>query len=360
VKRVGNLWNRIVSADNLILAAQRASRGKRMKSAALTFNSRLGDALITLRHELISGRYLPGRYTTFEVCDPKTRYISAAPFRDRVVHHAVYNIIGPIFESTFIHDTYANRCGFGTHKALRRFTSFLRQSTYVLQCDISKYFPSIDHEILKQKLRKKIKCRETLRLIDLIINKSNLQEPVNRYFPHDDLFSPFERRRGLPLGNLTSQFFANLFLSELDHFVKEDLRVRKYLRYVDDFALFSDDLDFLRDCAEKIKDFLELERLLLHPRKTRIVNTDGGASFVGFTIFSDRIRIRSENVRRARQRFHRLEKKYEAGIVDEKHVRQSLMSWIGHARHADSFRLRESMFGQLSFSRGGTKNGHDP
>jgi len=360
VKRVGKLWDRLVSEENLILAAHRASRGKRMKPAVLTFNSRLGDLLVTLRHELISGRYLPGRYKTFEVCDPKKRYISAAPFRDRVVHHAAYNIIGPIFESTFIHDTYANRCGFGTHMALRRFTSFLRQSTYVLQCDISKYFPSIDHEIIKQKLRKKIKCRETLRLLDLIINGSNPQEPVNRYFPHDDLFSPFERRRGLPLGNLTSQFFANLFLSDLDHFVKEELRVRKYLRYVDDFALFSDDLDFLHECAENIKNFLELERLLLHPRKTRIVNTNGGASFVGFTILPDRLRIRSENVRRARKRFHRLERDYEVGVVDEKQVRQSIMSWIGHARHADSYRLRETMFGQLSFSRGGTKNGHHP
>ncbi len=179
--------------------------------------------------------------------EPKPRKISAAPYRDRVVHHALCNVIVPIFERTFIADSYANRLGFGTHRALKRFTQFARSSRYILQCDIRKYFPSIDHEILKRLLRRKIKCADTLWLIDTIIDNSNEQEPVIEYFPGDGLLTPIERRRGLPIGNLTSQFFANIYLNGLDHFVKEQLRASKYLRYVDDFALFADDRNFLSD-----------------------------------------------------------------------------------------------------------------
>ncbi len=163
--------------------------------------------------------------------------ISAAPYRDRVVHHGLCNIIVPIFERTFIHDSYANRCGFGTHRALRRFTEFARSSRYVLQCDIKKYFPSIDHEILKSLLRRKLKCQNTLWLLDKIIDNSNDQNSPIDYFPGDDLLTPIQRRRGLPIGNLTSQFFRNVYLNGFDHFIKEQLKVKKYIRYLDDFAI---------------------------------------------------------------------------------------------------------------------------
>ena len=187
--------------------------------------------------------------------EPKPRTISAAPYRDRVVHHALCNIIAPIFEGTFISDSYANRIGFGTHRALRRFTEFARSSLYILQCDIRKYFPSIDHGILKELVRRKIKCAETLWLIDSIIDGSNEQEPVIHHFPGDDLLAPLQRRRGLPIGNLTSQFFANIYLNGFDHFLKEQLRVKKYIRYVDDFALFSDDWEFLAEARLAIEDY---------------------------------------------------------------------------------------------------------
>jgi retron-type reverse transcriptase len=157
--------------------------------------------------------------------------ISAAPYRDRVVHHALCAVIMPIFEKTFIHDTYANRVGYGTHRALERFTSFARSSQYVLQCDIRKYFPSIDREILKTLIRRKIQCPDTLWLIDAIIDNGNDQESSPDFFPNDSLLDPVERKRGLPIGNLTSQWFANIYLSGFDHFVKEQLKVKKYLRY---------------------------------------------------------------------------------------------------------------------------------
>ena len=157
--------------------------------------------------------------------------ISAAPYRDRVVHHALCAVIMPIFEKTLIHDTYANRVGYGTHRALERFTSFARSHRYVLQCDIRKYFPSIDREILKTLIRRKIQCPDTLWLIDAIIDNGNDQESSPDFFPNDSLLDPVERKRGLPIGNLTSQWFANIYLSGFDHFVKEQLKVKKYLRY---------------------------------------------------------------------------------------------------------------------------------
>ena len=204
-----------------------------------------------LQEELTSQRYQPGAYKTFEIFEPKRRIISAAPYRDRVVHHALCHIIAPIFERTFIHNSYANRTGFGTHKALKKFIEFCRSSRYILQCDIQKYFPSIDLQILKEKIRRKIKCAKTLWLVDAILDNSNSNDrpAIVEYFPGDDLLAPLQRPKGLPIGNLTSQFFANVYLSDFDRFVKAELRAAKYLRYVDDFALFSDNRDFLKGVA---------------------------------------------------------------------------------------------------------------
>ena len=267
MKRYGNLWADVVDFQNLLSATRKAQRGKRFRDNVLHFNYRLESELIQLQQQLQAKTYQPGQYKTFKVREPKARLISAAPYRDRVVHHALCNVIMPIFEQTFIHDSYANRVGFGSHRALRRFTQFSRSSRYVFQCDIRKYFPSIDHEILKQILRRKIKCPDTLWLIDTIIDSSNEQEPVTNYFPGDDLLTALQRRKGLPIGNLTSQFFANVYLSGFDHFVKEQLNVNQYLRYVDDFALFSDDRSFLADARPAIEAFLATLRLKIHPNQ---------------------------------------------------------------------------------------------
>ncbi len=183
MKRYGNLWNKIVTFDNLLLAAYKAQRGKRFRDNVLSFNYKLEDNLLQLQKELTNKIYQPGKYKSFYIYDPKPRLISAAPYRDRVVHHALCNIIVPIIEKTFIHYSYANRLDFGTHKALERFIYLARNYRYILQCDIRKYFPSIDHEILKALLRRKIKCSDTLWLIDTIIDHSNPQEFVLEYFP---------------------------------------------------------------------------------------------------------------------------------------------------------------------------------
>jgi retron-type reverse transcriptase len=274
MKRHGNLWNKIISFENLCHAARNAKRGKRYQENVLAFNYNLEDELFKLRDELEEKSYQPGDYRTFRIYEPKPRMISAAPYRDRVVHHALCNVIAPIFEKTFIRDSYANRLGFGTHRALRRFTEFARSSKYILQCDIRKYFPSIDHEILKEIIRRKIKCIDTLWLIEKIIDNSNKQEPHIVYFSGDNIFTPHERRRGLPIGNLTSQFFANIYLNGFDHFVKEKLKTEKYLRYVDDFALFGDDKMFLADSRTAIEEYLETLRLKIHPVNNTFAKRD--------------------------------------------------------------------------------------
>jgi retron-type reverse transcriptase len=175
---------------------------------------------------------------------------------------------------------------------------------------------------------------------------------VYDYFPGDDLLAPFQRRRGLPIGNLTSQFFANVYLNEFDHVVKEQLKVSKYLRFVDDFALFDDDHGFLRDARFAIEEYLAGLRLKIHPVKSQLFKTRHGASFVGFRVFPDRIRVRNENLRRARRRLRQMQGEYAARTIDRKEVTQSIQSWIAHLRHGDTWRLREQIFASLVFTRG--------
>lgn len=351
MKRYGYLWDDIVDFKNLLAAARQAQKGKRFRDNVLRFNYDLENELIQLQRELRSKTYCPGQYKTFEVKQPKSRLISAAPYRDRVVHHALCNVIMPIFERTFIHDSYANRLGYGTHRALKRFTKFTRSSRYILQCDLRKYFPSIDHAILKTILRRKIKCPDTLWLIDTIIDGSNDQEPVIEYFPGDDLLTPVQRRRGLPIGNLTSQFFANIYLNGFDHFVKEQLNASQYLRYVDDFALFSDDRGFLAEARPAIEAFLATLRLKMHPLKSQLFETRKGPIFVGFRVFQDHIRVKGANLHRARYRLRQLQKRYAAGEISLEQLTQSVQSWAAHLKHADTWRLRQDIFANLVFTK---------
>ena len=351
MKRYGNLYPQILKFTNLLLAAKKAQKGKRYRPNVLGFNYYLEAELSQLQQELSTKTYQPGKYRTFYIKEPKTRMISAAPYRDRVVHHALCNIIVPIFERTFIDDSYANRLGFGTHKALRRYTNFARSSNYVLQCDIQKYFPSIDHEILKSLIRRKIKCQDTLWLIDSIIDNSNEQFPVLEHFPGDDLLVPLERKRGLPIGNLTSQFFANVYLNGFDHFIKEQLKATKYLRYVDDFALFSDDQQFLTNARFAIEEYLATLRVKIHPIKSQLFETKQGANWLGFRILPDRIRVRTENLRRAKRRYKKLQANYAQGKIEWKQVSASLTSWSAHLAHGDTWQLRQKIFDSLVFAR---------
>jgi len=206
-KRHDNLFGRIATFPALRAAARKAIRGKRNKPGAAAFQFGLERELLRLERDLRS--YRPGRYSEIELKSPKERLVSAAPFRDRVVHHALCAVVGPIFENGFIGHSFANQIGKGSHKAIEAYERYRDRHAHVLRCDIHRYFPAIDHAVLKRDLRRRLACARTLRLLDTIIDGSNPQEPVHIHYPGDDLLSPLERRRGPPIGNLTSQFFAN-------------------------------------------------------------------------------------------------------------------------------------------------------
>jgi RNA-directed DNA polymerase len=343
-KRHDHLFDGIAEFGALHAAAKRAILGKRRKPSASAFYANLEGELLRLERQLRDGSYRPGRYVTIEVRDPKRRLVSAAPFRDRVVHHALCAVIQPIFETGFIDHSFANRKGKGTHRAIAVYEGYRNRHAHVLRCDVFRYFPAIDHAILKAEFRQRIACKRTLALMDLIVDRSNAQEPVELHYPGDDLFAPYLRRRGLPIGNLTSQFFANLYLDRFDHFVTEVLGA-PYVRYVDDFALFDDHPAVLSEWRSRIGHFLEGRRLRLHPDKTRIVPTSEPANFLGFMLHPDGCRLLPEgNVRRFRNRLRGLRDQWRAGTIDRGAVHARIGAWIAHAQHADSWRLRHAIF----------------
>jgi retron-type reverse transcriptase len=352
MKRYGGLYPDVCAFENVYLAARKAQRSKRYRDDVLAFNHDLEDNLLEIQEALKAKTYAPGPYKTFVIYEPKRRLISAAPYRDRVVHHGLCNVIEPLFDRAFIHSSYANRRGKGTHKALDHFVKLGRRYRYCLRADVEKYFPSMDHAVLKAKIRRKIKCRCTLWLIDLILDNSNEQEPVGQYFDGDELLTPCERRHGLPIGNLTSQLWANVYLNDTDHTMAEMVGGRRYIRYVDDFALFSDDKTELLDARAQLAENLAGVRLRLHPVKTEITEMKQGVNFLGFRIFPDRIRLRQENLRRARKRMRGLERDYRLGKVDWPDVKNALQSWGAHAAYGDTWRLRHNVFGALAFVRG--------
>lgn len=351
MKRHGHLFPRIVAFENILTAARKAQCCKRYRDDVLAFNYALEPNLARLQAELTAKTYQPGPYKTFVIYEPKRRLISAAPYRDRVAHHALCNVIEPIFNNGMIDSCYANRKGKGTHKALDQFVSLAKQYRYCLRADIEKYFPSMDHALLKDTIRRKIKCRDTLWLIDAILDNSNEQEPVGQYYGRDELLTPCYRRHGLPIGNLTSQLWANVYLSDIDHRLAGTYSMKRYLRYVDDFALFSDDRAELEAAQALLDELLSRARLRLHPVKTQITETRQGVNFLGFRVFPDQVRLRQDNLRRARKRMRSLQWKYRQGRITWTEVKNSLQSWNAHAAYGDTFRLRQHVFSALVFAR---------
>jgi hypothetical protein len=246
MKRTGNLWDTLTGFPHLLACARKARLRKSSRDNVRRFHFDLERHLLRLQDELRDGSYRPGPYTVFRIADPTPRLICAAPYRDRIVHHALCGVLEPIWERSFIHDSYACRGGKGTHAAVDRYCSFARTRLYALKCDVSKYFASIDHALLVELLAGKVKDRRVLDLAGQIIAHSPPQDDLAALFPEDPLWQQ-PRRRGLPLGNQTSQFFANVYLDPFDHFVKETLRERAYLRYVDDFVVLGNDTEVLAE-----------------------------------------------------------------------------------------------------------------
>ena len=352
MKRAGGLWETVASFENLHEAARRAALGKRKRPDVAAFLLNLEAGLVALRCELESGEYRPGPYREFRADEGKPRLISAAPFRDRVVHHALTQVLEPIFERRFSKDSYACRVGLGTHQALERAKWAAGRFPYVLKCDVRKYFASIDHQVLNGLLEKVVKCKRTLDLASRIIDGSNAQEEVIHYFAGDDLFSPLERRRGLPLGNQTSQFFANVYLNPLDQYVNRELRAECYIRYVDDFLVFGWSKDKLAGTRYAIEAFLEGLRVRIHERKSRVHRCVDGVTFLGWRVFPDRTRLVRENVVRFRRRLREMERGFREGAMTRQEVGARIHSWIGHAAAGNTWCLREQLFAQFRLVKG--------
>ncbi len=340
-----HLYTDFCSYENLYHAFRKARKGKRQRSAVAAFEQNLENELWLLHQPLVTQQYRPGRYRHFTIYEAKPRRISAAPFRDRVVHHALCNVLEPIWEPRFIHDSYACRVGKGSHAALDRAQSFMRRYRYVLQCDIVQFFPSIDHQVLYTLLANKVADKPLRRLIWQLI-KSGRGIHDHRYqmvwFEGDDLLSQC-RPRGLPIGNQTSQFWSNVYLNELDQFVKRELHCPAYLRYCDDFLLFSNDKQQLHDWHQRLNRKLADLRLIVHPHRTSVHPVERGTPFLGLTLYPQRRRLARSNVIRFRRRF-------KVGINDLATGKQSreqldalVNGWVAHAAHADSWQLRRSI-----------------
>ncbi|MDL1920672.1 hypothetical protein FBQ83_15325 [Chloroflexi bacterium CFX5] len=394
--------------DNLLLAYHKAAKGKRGHADVAEFEYRLEENLLQLQQELKEQTYQPGQYHSFYIHDPKKRLISAAPFRDRVVHHALCNLIEPIFEKSFISDSYANRVGKGTHKAIDRAQQFARRFKYVLTCDIRQYFPSIDHEILLTTLYRKLQfapgcdlqcvhakvvsrirssrhprrrvtrescagdgagsnlpdmfCVHNLQFARLhnlkIVVRSILQSGMGVlqeeydmvYFEGDDpstgsgqgLFAA-NRPRGLPIGNLTSQFWANCYLDPFDHFVKRNLQCKGYVRYVDDFLLFSNDKAELNEWRLKIIAELAKLRLTLHETKCQPRPVAEGIPFLGFVVFPEHRLLKRRKGIAFQRKYRKLRKDHLRGEISLERINASIQGWVNHVRYANTWRLRLSI-----------------
>ena len=348
-KKHHHLWPEITAFDNLLLAFRKAAKGKRSKPAVASFEYDLEPNLLTLQAELRSNGYKPGPYSNFTIHETKRRLISAAPFRDRVVHHALINIIEPIYERKFIYDTYANRKGKGTHKALDRCTSFLRRYAYVLALDIRQFFPSSDHAVLMKIMSQAIADEQVLNLCAVILEGgAGIQgdEYDMVYFLDDDLFA-VNRPRGLPIGNLTSQFWANVYLNGLDHFVKRRLGCKAYIRYVDDMFFFANEKTTLHEWRSEVIAHMASLRLTIHENSAQPRPTRTGVPFLGFQVFPDHRRLKRRNAVHARRRLKGLASAYREDEIDVGSLDVSVQGWINHARYGDTWGLRKAIMAEI-------------
>ncbi len=341
--RVKELFEQVCSMRNLRLAAREALRGKRWRLPGATFFGEMEKELAALHGELSSGAYRHGPYHYFWIHDPKDRLVAAAPFRDRVVHHAIVRVVEPIFEKHFIEDSFACRKGKGTHAAMRRALHFARGHRYALKCDVSKYFPSVDHGVLTRLVERVIGDARLLELLGRVL-ESHADGERREWPPGAGLFDCRTVRRGLPIGNLTSQFLANVYLNPIDHFVKHDLRVRGYVRYMDDFILFGDERRGLEAFGERIKRALGELRLRMHPDKYQLMPTAEGVDFAGYVVFADgRVRVRSATVRRFDRRFRRMRWEVNRKNRQPEDLTMRVRAWVAHTAHAQSVGLRRAV-----------------
>ncbi|MBR9682312.1 MAG: hypothetical protein GOV02_01430 [Candidatus Aenigmarchaeota archaeon] len=341
MKTYSNLYKKLCSMENLRIAFRKAKKGKSSKWYVKKFENDLDNELLRLKHELETRTYFPRSLKRFVLRDPKTRVIHASNFRDRVIHHSICNIIEPIFDKVFIYDSYANRKKKGSLAAIQRFDVFQRKLSqngrlvknamdnnmiigYVLKADVKHYFDTVNHEVLMDIIRKKITDENVLKLIRTILN-------VNSNYSG----------KGMPIGNLTSQFFANLYLNELDYFVKHELRVRYYIRYVDDFVILDRDRQTLSDYRRKISNFLNNKlKIELHEEKSQVYSLHKGIGFLGFRMFYYYRLLCKKNIKRMESRLRRFKRLYENNEISYEKIVESIEGWRAYAIWANTQNIR--------------------
>ena len=338
MKRIGHLFESVAEFGALRRSAIAAAKGKRLSAPAAAFMVDLESECLRLERELLAQRWRPGPFRCFLIYDRKPRVISAAPFRDRVVHHAVSAAMEPCLEAYAVPASYACRKGKGNHAAVRRAREHCRGGGFFLRLDVRKYFPSVDHEVLERMLVRRFKDPRFLDLLRLIV----------RHGPPGS-----EPGRGMPIGNLTSQHFANLYLGRLDHFVKEELRVRRYLRYMDDMVFMMSDKAGLWRIYDAVRGFLADElRLSLNEKQTLLAPVTEGMPFLGMRIWPGVVRLSGASARRFRAKYRERWREYREHGIDEETLIRSAASLVGHVGHADTRRFTRSFFGRLQRGEG--------
>ncbi|OGG95843.1 hypothetical protein A3E04_02250 [Candidatus Kuenenbacteria bacterium RIFCSPHIGHO2_12_FULL_42_14] len=329
-------YEEIVSIDNLLLAWQEFLRGKRKKYDIQEFSLRLMDNLFSLHRDLIHHTYKHGGYQEFKINDPKPRVIHKAAVSDRLVHHALHRLLFPFFDKIFIADSYSCRRHKGTHRAANGFRKYFYQasqnnttSCWVLKCDIRKFFANIDHQVLTKILTTYIPDKNILKLLETVIESfSTIQD----------------KRLGLPLGNLTSQLFANIYLNTFDQFIKHNLKAKFYLRYADDFVFLSADKDWLEKQISEVGRFLSDElKLELHPDKIFLKTLASGVDFLGLVNFPDHRILRTSTKRRMIRKIKEKEKDLAIGLIGRDKFYETVNSYLGMLKHCCGEKIRREI-----------------
>jgi RNA-directed DNA polymerase len=343
VKTHKNLIEKIIAWDNLIEAHRLARRGKRDRSEVADFEANLWEELGRIQMELLWGMYKPGRYRAFEVYEPKRREILAAPYRDRVVQHAICNICGPIWHNSMIFDSYACRPGKGTHAGANRVEKWLRGmnasgDVWITKMDVSKYFANISHELARYVIRRKIGCKPTLKALDAII--ASTADPSDPW--------PV----GIPVGNLTSQWIANLVGDQIDQWAKRTLGCSRYARFMDDMVVICR----TKEEALRVRDLFEEKLLSMGMKfsKASVLPVSHGCNFLGYRIWPHKRLIRKDSVRRIKRTIKHLKWQFSRGVIGPEKINQRVQSWIAHARHAQSEKLIAKVLQKAVFRRGGS------
>ncbi len=357
MKTFKNVFDKIADLEHLFWSWKEFRQGKGSRTDVLEFEMELEPHIFRLHRELQSMTYRHDPYTGFFITDPKRRHVHKATVRDRILHHATFSILNPIYEPTFIASSFSCRIGKGSHKGVDMVSRMLlkvsRNNTlpcYALKCDVRKFFDSIDHEILFIILSKRIRDKKALWLIRELIDSYEAKGAEPRERERERESSGASRRKGIPIGNLTSQLFANVYMNEFDQFIKHTLKVTWYARYTDDFVIISRDKEYLEQLLKPIQDFLyDHLHLSLHPHKIAIRKYSHGIDFLGYVVLPYHRLVRKRTWQRMLRKFKAKVRECKEGKINEEKVNQSLQSYLGILSHANAHTLEENLKNQQLF-----------